>query len=94
VQGVNRAILLDVHKMVPSALSFMAEDTAMWAQPHIESLAEGKTPFASWDTFLVAFKLKFKPVSPKADAKNEIIRMKQGKCTFGELVADFETWAS
>jgi hypothetical protein len=72
----------------------MAEDVAVWAQPHIESLAEGKTPFASWDTFLVAFKLKFEPVSPKANTKNKIIRMKQCKCTFGELVADFETWAS
>jgi hypothetical protein len=28
------------------------------------------------------------------DAKNKIIGMKQGKRTFGELVADFETWAS
>jgi hypothetical protein len=42
----------------------------------------------------VAFKLKFEPVSPKANAKNKIIGMKQGKRTFGELVADFETWAS
>jgi hypothetical protein len=86
--------MLDVHKMVPSALSFMAEDAAVWARPHIESLAEGKTPFASWNAFLVAFKLKFEPVSPEADAKNKIIGMKQGKRTFGELVADFETWAS
>jgi hypothetical protein len=31
VQGANGAILLDVHKMVPSALSFMAEDAAVWA---------------------------------------------------------------
>jgi hypothetical protein len=94
VQGANGAILLDVHKMVPSALFLIAKDAAVWAQPHIESLTEGKTPFASWDTFLVAFKLKFKPVSPEADVKNKIIGMKQGKRTFGELVADFETWAS
>jgi hypothetical protein len=94
VQGANRAILLDVHKMVPLALSFMAVDVAMWARPYIKSLAEGKIPFASWDAFLVAFKLKFEPVSHKANAKNKIIGMKQGKCTFGELVADFETWAS
>jgi hypothetical protein len=38
--------------------------------------------------------LKFEPVSPEADAKNKIIGMKQSKCTFGELVANFETWAS
>jgi hypothetical protein len=94
VQSANRAILLDIHKMVPSALFFMAKDAAVWAQPHIEFLAEGKTPFASWDAFLVAFKLKFEPVSPEANAKNKIIGMKQGKRTFGELVADFETWAS
>jgi hypothetical protein len=31
VQGANGAILLDVHKMVPSALSFMAKDAAVWA---------------------------------------------------------------
>jgi hypothetical protein len=94
VQGANGATMLDVHKMVPSALFFIAEDAAVWARPHIESLAEGKTPFASWDAFLVAFKLKFELVSPEADTKNKIIGIKQGKRTFGELVADFETWAS
>jgi hypothetical protein len=31
VQGANGATLLDVYKMVPSALSFMVEDTAVWA---------------------------------------------------------------
>jgi hypothetical protein len=79
--------------MVPSALFFMVKDAAVWARPHIKSLAEGKTPFADWNAFLTAFKLKFKPVSPEADAKNKIIGMKQGKRTFGELVADFEIWA-
>jgi hypothetical protein len=72
----------------------MVKNAAVWARPYIKSLAEGKTPFADWDAFLVAFKLKFEPVSLKADVKNKIIRMKQGKRTFGELVADFETWAS
>jgi hypothetical protein len=38
--------------------------------------------------------LKFEPVSPETNAKNKIIGMKQGKHTFGELVANFETWAS
>jgi hypothetical protein len=47
VQSANRATMLDVHKMVPSALSFMAEDAAVWARPHIKSLAEGKTSFVS-----------------------------------------------
>jgi hypothetical protein len=42
----------------------------------------------------MAIKLKFEPVSSEADAKNKIIGMKQGKHIFGELVADFETWAS
>jgi hypothetical protein len=93
VQGANGATLLDVHKMVPSALSFMVENAAVWTRPHIESLAEGKTPFANWDAFLVVFKLKFEPVSPEANAKNKIIGMKQSKRTFDELVADFETWA-
>jgi hypothetical protein len=94
VQGANGATLLNVHKMVPLVLFFIVEDTAMWVQPHIESLAEGKTPFADWNTFLAAFKLKFKPVSPEANAKNKIIGMKQGKHTFGKLMANFETWAS
>jgi hypothetical protein len=94
VQGANGATLFDVHKMVPSALSFIVEDAAVWARPYIESLAEGKTPFADWDAFLAAFKLKFEPVNPEANAKNKIIGMKQGKRTFGELVADFETWTS
>jgi hypothetical protein len=94
VQGANRATILDVYKMVPSALSFMVKDAAVWAQPHIESFAKGKVPFAYWDVFLAAFKLKFEPVSSEADAKNKIIKMKQGKHTFGELVANFGTWAS
>jgi hypothetical protein len=94
VQGANRAILLDVHKIVPSALSFIVKNAAVWAQLHIESLAEGKTPFADWNAFLAMFKLKFEPVSPKANAKNKIIGMKQSKRTFGELVTNFETWAS
>jgi hypothetical protein len=55
---------------------------------------EGKMPFADWDVFLAAFELKFEPVSPKANTKNKIIRIKQGKCTFGELVTNFKTWAS
>jgi hypothetical protein len=42
----------------------------------------------------VALKLKFEPVGSEANAKNKIIKMKQGKHIFGELVADFETWAS
>jgi hypothetical protein len=94
VQGANGATLLNIHKMVSSALSFMAEDAAVWARLYIESLTEGKTPFADWDAFLVAFKLKFKPVSPEANMKNKIIEIKQSKCTFGELVANFEIWAS
>jgi hypothetical protein len=91
VQGANGATLLDVHKMVPSALFFIVKNTAVWAQPYIESLAEGKMSFANWNAFLSAFKLKFKPISPEANAKNKIIEMKQGKHTFGELVADFKT---
>jgi hypothetical protein len=31
MQGANGATLLDVHKMVPSALSFIVEDAAVWA---------------------------------------------------------------
>jgi hypothetical protein len=94
VQGANGATLLDVHKMVPSTLSFIVKDAAMWTRLYIESLAKGKMSFAKWDAFLAVFKLKFEPVSFKADAKNKIIEIKQGKCTFGKLVADFETWAS
>jgi hypothetical protein len=94
MQSVNRATLLDVHKIVSSALFFIAKDAAVWVRPHIELLTEGKMPFADWDAFLTAFKLKFELVSPEANAKNKIIRIKQGKRTFGELMADFETWAS
>jgi hypothetical protein len=42
----------------------------------------------------MVFKLKFELVSPEANAKNKIIGIKQGKRTFSELVADFETWVS
>jgi hypothetical protein len=94
VQGANGATLLNVYKMVSLALFFMAEDAAVWARPYIESLVEGKMPFADWNAFLIAFKLKFEPVSPKANAKNKIIGEKQGKRTFSELVADFKIWAS
>jgi hypothetical protein len=90
MQSANGATLLNIHKMVPSALLFIVKNAAVWARLYIELLAKGKTPFADCDAFLAAFKLKLEPVSPKADAKNKIIGMKQGKCTFGELVANFE----
>jgi hypothetical protein len=79
VQGANGATLLDVHKMVPLALSFMVEDAAVWARPHIESLVEGKTPFADWDAFLAAFESKFEPVSPEANAKKQDNQDKAGQ---------------
>lgn len=90
----NAKVRNQASHFVLSALSFMTEDAAVWAHPHIEILADGKPSFPNWASIIAAFKLKFEPVSPEADAKNKVIGMRQGKWTFSELIADFEIWSS
>ncbi len=91
---VNGHRMLNARKMITSALSFMSDDAAIWARPHIETLAQNKAAFNdSWDEFLKQFKAKFEPIDATADAKNKILALKQGKQTFASLISEFETWS-
>lgn len=91
---INGHRVLNHRKMITSALSFMVEDAAIWARPHIETLARDKPTFNdSWDEFLKQFKAKFEPIDATADAKNKIRSLKQGKQTFASLISEFETWS-
>ena len=87
------AWLLNLDTAVASALSLMTEDAAVWARPHMEELATGRNPFPSWPAFMEAFQGKFEPVDAVTEAKAKLQSVKQGKRTFSQMLADFETWA-
>ena len=91
--NANRRWEQDVGAAVAFALSLMADDAALWARPHMESLAQNKVPFATWADFITAFQGKFEPVDAVTEAKAKVQAIKQGKRTFNELLADFETWS-
>jgi hypothetical protein len=87
--------LLDEPKMITSALLFMTKDTAVWACPYLEQLADHKPVFdnGKWDSFLKAFKQKFEPISASIEAKNKLYNLQQGKQLFVSLESEFNTWA-
>jgi hypothetical protein len=87
--------LLDKPKMITSALLFMTKDTAVWARPYLEQLADHKPVFnnGKWDSFLKAFKQKFGPISASMEAKNKLYNLHQGKQSFASLESEFNTWA-
>lgn len=84
---------LDSNKCISSALSYMTDDAAVWARPHIEKVSAGTPPFPDWDKFIEAFKAKFEPIDATTEAKNRIQSMRQGKRTFASLISEFETWS-
>ena len=66
-------IRMDSRRTILSAMSFMTEDAALWARPHIESAASGQPVFGNfWAEFIAAFQTKFEPVDATADAKNKL----------------------
>lgn len=61
---------IDSTKAITSIFSFMKGDAAVWARPHLETIANGQTVFNDdWDTFIAAFKAKFEPIDEQSDAR-------------------------
>lgn len=78
------------HKWIMSALTFLEDDTAVWATPYLESLSTGTMPFNTWDEFKNVFKVRFETVDEKADTKEALQKLWQGKLTAGEYMARFK----
>ncbi|EKM54642.1 uncharacterized protein PHACADRAFT_197072 [Phanerochaete carnosa HHB-10118-sp] len=102
LRDANEAIILDTSgnwtmdplKMITGILSFMTDDAAVWARPHIEDLSDGRTPFnSSWSEFVKQFSAKFKPVNAKNEAKQKLMSIKQGNRTFTDYLSDFEMYS-
>lgn len=91
----EKKLILNTEKLISSALSFMVDDAALWARPHIETSATGTIPFkGDWLEFTQEFTAKFEPVDATTEEKNKIINLRQGdKETFASLVSRFETWS-
>ena len=89
---VNGEVQLDATKVIVNALSFMVDDAALWARPHIETAAEGRAPFSTTHAFFEAFKTKFEPIDATAEAKQRLMSLRQDG-TFAVLISEFETWS-
>ncbi|EKM49175.1 uncharacterized protein PHACADRAFT_201938, partial [Phanerochaete carnosa HHB-10118-sp] len=86
--------IMDPLKMITGILSFMTDEAAVWARPHIDELSDGRTPFnANWDEFVKQFSAKFEPVDAKNEAKQKLMSIKQGDRTFADYLSDFETYS-
>lgn len=73
----------------------MKGDAAVWARPHLEIIANDQIVFnGDWDTFIAAFKAKFKPINKQSDARLQLQKVKQSPSQkFSEYYANFNTWA-
>lgn len=93
--NINGEQHVNTIKAILSMLSFMDNDAAIWARPHIESIASRLPVFNNdWDKFIEAFKSKFEPVNEQAEACLRLERTKQGdKQKFSEYFANFNTWS-
>ncbi|EKM51159.1 uncharacterized protein PHACADRAFT_199994 [Phanerochaete carnosa HHB-10118-sp] len=93
-RDANNVIILDHSgnwimnplKMITSILSFMTDNAAVWACPHIEELSDGLTSFSSsWDKFVKQFSAKFEPVDAKNKAKQKLMSIKQDNDLYDRL---------
>jgi hypothetical protein len=77
----DREELLDESKIIILALSFITKNATVWACPYLKQLADHKLVFDNnkWNSFLKAFKQKFKPTSVSVEAKNKLYNVHQGK---------------
>lgn len=81
-------------KFIRSAMSFLTDDAAIWATPHMESIANQVIPFDNdWRKFVVAFKLRFESVDESVDAKEALRALWQGRLTVAEYAAKFKEHA-
>lgn len=82
------------HKFICSAISFLTDDTAIWATPYMESFIKHVVPFDNdWDKFVAAFKLWFESVDESVDAKEALWALWQGQLTVAEYAAKFKEHA-
>ena len=85
----------DSNKLIRSALSFLIDEAAEWARPHIETLVTTGSVFNNdWDEFITVFKAKFEPLDAQTEARQKLKNIKQGKRTFAAFLSDFEQWSS
>ena len=58
---------------IRAALSYLQDDTSIWASPAMEEFATGGVPFGNrWDTFRKHFKARFETVDKVIDAKEKL----------------------
>ncbi|GJF00956.1 hypothetical protein PsYK624_172600 [Phanerochaete sordida] len=94
-RDANGNILIDSKKWILGALSFMQDDAAEWARPHLEAAADGQMIFNNTRVeFWKQFKNRFEPANEKADAMNKLQACTQGDRRFAEFFAEFQALAS
>ena len=58
---------------IRAALSYLQDDTSIWASPAMEEFATGRVPFnGQWETFCKHFKARFETVDEAIDAKEKL----------------------
>lgn len=83
----------DVTRWVPAALTFLTDDAAIWATTVLESIGNGRMPYADWDAFVEAFRRRFETVDEEGDALVALDELWQGTKTVPEFVALFQQHA-
>lgn len=79
----------DQQKWIRTALSFLTDEAAVWATPHIEAMVQDKEAFATWQDFVAAFRLRFETQDETADAKKALKELYQNKLSVPEYAARF-----
>ncbi|EPT05670.1 hypothetical protein FOMPIDRAFT_1090233, partial [Fomitopsis schrenkii] len=87
--GTETKWMSDDQKWIKTALSFLQDEAAVWATPHIEKMVTDQKAFADWGAFTAAFKLRFETQDESADAKEALRKLYQGKLSVPEYVARF-----
>ena len=74
-----------------AALSYLQEDTSIWASLAMEEFANGGVPFGNqWETFREHFKARFETVDEAIDAKEKLQILWQDSSTVPEYAALFK----
>jgi hypothetical protein len=76
---------------IRAALSFLQDDTLVWAAPAMEEFADGGVPFNdNWQRFRTQFKARFETVDEAVDAKEKLWVLWQDSSTVPEYAALFK----
>jgi hypothetical protein len=74
-----------------AALSYLQNDTSIWAAPAMEEFADGGIPFGGlWVTFQEQFKARFETVDEAVDAKEKLRVLWQDNSSVPEYAALFK----